>query len=219
MNKKSKIKKRDNYYKYRGSERTYFQMELYSIISRISKEVFLIIGVPLLWYLCFIYYPLTTMVDVKGIVVEKQFSTTGGGGRGSSRSYTVTLNNCATPLELYLNKNRIDFREIQEGEEIIVQVQRKDIDRIINSNGQRTIDKYSFLFKSVIRMYGIRTNEKVIITSKRALWNFSGPYIPYTVGSFAVLFVLLFGTIFLYYDLKSLFILLWNKRKGEDMKK
>ena len=62
------------------------------------------------------------------------------------------------------------------------------------------------------RMYGIRTNEKVIITSKRALLNFSTPFIPYAVSTFAVFFAVFFGFIFLCSDLKGFIVFLCTKR-------
>ena len=209
MSKKGKTKKQSNYYRYKESKLTPFQSELYSYISRVIKAILLMTGASLLWYLLFIYYPQTTMVDIKGIVEEKQFRLISSRSGPGSRYYTIKLNNYATPLELHLaHGNKINFNMIQEGKEVTVQVQRKDLDRIINSDEQKTS---CFLFNSDPRMYGITANERVIITSEKALWNFSGPYIPYVISIFVVLFVIFFGMIFLYYDLKHLFVLIWNK--------
>ena len=208
MSKKGKTKKQSNYYRYKESKLTPFQSELYSYISRVIKAILLMTGASLLWYLLFIYYPQTTMVDIKGIVEEKQFRLISSRG-AASRYYTIKLNNYATPIELHLaHGNKINFNMIQEGKEVTVQVQRKDLDRIINSDEQKTS---FFLFNSDPRMYGITANERVIITSEKALWNFSGPYIPYVISIFVVFFVLFFGTIFLCNDLKHLFVLIWNK--------
>jgi len=207
MSRKGKTKKQNDYYRYKNSKRTPFQSELYSRISRIIKAILLMTGASLLWYLLFIYYPQTTMVDIKGIVEEKQFRLISSRRFPPSRYYTIKLNNYAAPLELHLTRSKINFNMVQEGKEVTVQVQRKDLDWI-NSGEQKT--SY-FLFKPKSRMYGIKTNEKVIITSEKALWNFSGPYIPYVISIFVVLFVIFFGMIFLYYDLKHLFVLIWNK--------
>ena len=195
-----------------------YRMEFRSIIRRIVKCVIVVTGVPLLWYLCFIYYPLTTMVDIKGVVIEKKYHSVRGGRFSSFRSHTyvIKLDNYASSLSIRLQKHINLFKEISEGTEVIVQIQRKDLDKIKNLTGQIPLYEYSSSqLWDLPRMYGIRTNEKVIITSKRALLNFSTPFIPYAISTFAVFFALFFGFIFLSYDLKRLYYFFKDKKRIE----
>ena len=104
------------------------------------------------------------------------------------------------------------FREISEGTEVIVQIQRKDLDKIKNSNIQIPLEYSKSQFLRLPRMYGISTNEKVIITPQKALWDFSTPYVLSVISTVFVYFALFFGIGLLGWDLKGLYRL--RKRKS-----
>jgi hypothetical protein len=147
------------------------------------------------------------MTDIKGVIIEKNHRFSRGRLSKSSHTDIMKLDEYSIPFQLCLDKNIHLFEEISEGTEVIVQIQKKDLDKIASSKEQKALDEYSSLW-SIPRIYGIRTNEKVIITSNDALWSYSTPFIPYAIFSLVVALTLFFCVILLGQDLKDLFIFL-----------
>ena len=192
-----------------------YRMEFRWIIRCIVKDIIVVTVAPLLWYLCFIYYPLTTMVDIKGVIVEKKYHTSGG-SEGAGTTHAIKLDNYASSLRLELREYIKIFKEVSEGSEVIVQIHRKDLDKINKPFTQIPLYDYSSSqLMKLPRMYGIRTNEKVIITSKRALWNVSTPFIPASISRFVIVLGVFFGLIFLGHELKVLYLFLRNRLPDE----
>ena len=195
-----------------------YRMKFRSIIRRIVTCVIVVTVPPLLWYLCFVYYPLTNMVDIKGVIVEKKYHVSSSGRGGAGYSYSIKLDNYANSLRLELREYIKIFKEVSEGSEVIVQIHRKDLDKINKPFTQIPLYDYSSSqLMKLPRMYGIRTNEKVIITSKRALLNYSTPFYLSLIGILAVFLAVFFGLIFLGHELKVLYLFLRNRKPGERM--
>lgn len=153
------------------------------------QNVAFAIGVPLLWWLIFIHYPLTTMVDVSGTVVESNHHYSKG-RHTSSLTYTIRLDEYKMPVRhsddsgfiLFLKPKlfRPKYKErrghidatLPYGTKVTVQIQAKDLDKLNNIAPDKALSQYTVWERDKLpRIYGIQTEKNVILDPTQVVWN------------------------------------------------
>jgi hypothetical protein len=181
MDKKQYIKKRKSKKKDSPNDYSFYIPYLPDMKKRFLKNslkwFFVVLASWLLWFLIFMYYPLTTMIDIEGKVSD--YKVVYFKGRASSvTTYAIKLEQFASPIRHKKGFSVFHRKKmnIKLGDTLTIQIQKKDLEKLSNYIGIKPLSEYSKRDISKFpRFYGIKRHNEIMVSSAYALWNFPTP--------------------------------------------